>query len=298
MIWITYALLGAILTALTTIFTKIGIKDVKSNFATFYRTGIVIICCLIMCLITHSFDKISNLTLQNYLYLGLSGLATGFSWICYYKALKIGNVNKIAPIDKSSFILTSILFLIFFFNDTTNNGNVLTIVMLVISMILMLIGTLFMISKEKGENKKGRKWLIYAILSSIFASLVSLFVKLGLKGIPSNLGTLLRIIIVFVFAGIIVLVKKDYKHDKKITCKSWLFLTLSGLATGGAWLFEYEALNYSSSNPLLVNSIGKLSILFTMMFSFLVLKEKFTKKALFGLLLLVIGIVVMIIFGL
>lgn len=298
MLWILFAFLGAVLTSLTTIFTKIGIKDVKSNFATFYRTGIVILCCLIMCIITQSFDKISYLTLENYLFLGLSGIATGFSWICYYKALKLGDVNKIAPIDKSSFILTSILFLIFFFNETTNNGNVLTIIMLAVSMQFMLIGTFLMITKEKGDNKKGRAWLIYAILSSIFASLVSLFVKLGLKNIPSNVGTLIRTIIVFVFAGVIVLVKKDYKHEKKITSKSWLFLTISGIATGGAWLFEYEALSNVESNPILVNSIGKLSILFTMLFSFFVLKEKFTKKSLFGLLLLVIGIIVMIIFGL
>lgn len=298
MIWILLAIGGAVFTSLTTIFTKIGIKDVKSNFATFYRTGIVIICCVVMCLITNSVTKIPKLSLQNYLFLGLSGIATGCSWLCYYKALKLGDVNKVAPIDKSSFILTSILFFIFFFDDTTHHGDVCTIVMLSLAMILMLVGTFLMISKQNVESKEGRKWLGYAILSAVFASLVSFLVKLGLRGISSNLGTLFRTIVVFLFALVIVMVKKDYRQDKKITKQSWIFLTLSGIATGGAWLLEYEALNYMGSNPIVVQSIGKLSIVLTMMFSFVILKEKFTKKTLFGLFLLIIGIVVTIVFGL
>lgn len=296
--WVLFALFGALFTSLTTILTKIGIKDVKSNFATFYRTGIVILCCVIMCFITNSYGDFYKLKWENYAFLSLSGLATGCSWLCYYKALKEGDVNKVAPIDKSSFVLTSLLYLIFFFNETTNDGDALTISMLCLSITLILIGTLLMISKKEVETKEGRKWLIYAILSAVFASLVSLFIKLGLKGISSNLGTLLRTIIVFIFAGVIVLVKKDYMQDGKITWKSWLFLTLSGLATGGAWLFEYAALNYNGANPLVVNSIGKLSILLTIAFSFFVLKEKFTVKALIGLGLLVLGVILSIIFGL
>lgn len=298
LIWILLAIGGAIFTSLTTIFTKIGIKDVKSNFATFYRTGIVIICCVVMCLITNSLTQIPQLSFQNYLFLGLSGIATGCSWLCYYRALKLGDVNKVAPIDKSSFILTSILFFIFFFDDTTHHGDIRTIVMLSLSMILMLVGTFLMISKQEVESKEGRKWLGYAILSAVFASLVSFLAKLGLRGISSNLGTLFRTIVVFLFALVIVMVKKDYRQDKKITKQSWIFLTLSGIATGGAWLLEYEALNYMGSNPIAVQSIGKLSIVLTMVFSFAILKEKFTKKALLGLLFLIIGIVVTIVFGL
>lgn len=298
MTWTLIALLGAVFTSLTTILAKIGIKDVNSNFATAFRTFIVIICALIMSLITGSLKTISSLTWQNWLFLSLSGLATGFSWICYYKALKLGDVNKVAPIDKSSFILTSILFLIFFFADTTNNGNPLTIVMLVMAMILMGVGTFLMVNtKEKGEVKS-KIWLLFAILSAVFASLVSLFVKIGLKGIKSDLGTLIRTIIVFIFAITIVLVKKDYKGASKISKKSWIFLTLSGIATGGAWISEYTALNIEGVNPVVVNSIGKLAILLTMVFSFFILKEKFSKKSLLGLLLLTIGIVVIIIFGL
>lgn len=174
----------------------------------------------------------------------------------------------------------------------------MTICMLVLSMVLMFFGTLLMISKKEGETEVSKKWLIYAILSSVFAAIVSLFVKIGLKGIPSDLGTLVRTIIVFLFAGVIVLVRKDYVGVKEITPKSWIFLTLSGVATAGAWLCEYGALNIEGVNPIAVNSIGKLSILLTMLLSFLIMKEKFDKKSLLGLALLTGGIVVIIVFSL
>lgn len=296
--YVLLALGAALSTSLTTIFSKLGVKGVKSNFATFIKTGIVIIAAIIMCLITGGFDDFSKLTWLNVLYLTLSGLATGCSWLCYFKALSLANVNKVAPIDKSSFVLTTILYFIFFFSDTTNNGDTLTIVMLIVSNILMLVGTLLMIEKKDVESKEGKKWIIFAILSSVFASLVSLFVKLGLSGINSNLGTLLRTIIVFVFAGAIVLVKKDYKQEEKITGKTWIFLILSCIATGAAWLLEYAALNVEGANPVVVNSITKLSILLTMAFSFFVLKEKFSIKSIIGLIILTSSIVLIIVFGL
>lgn len=297
--WIVMALIGALFTSLTTIFAKVGIKNVNSNFATFFRTGVVIIFAVIMCFITNSFASFSALTTLNWLFLILSGIATGLSWLCYYRAIKLGDVSKVAPIDKSSFILTSILFLIFFFNDTTNNGNPLTIVMLFLSMALMLAGTLLMIGKVESKNEKvDKKWLIYAILSAVFASLVSLFVKIGLKNIPSSLGTCIRTIVVFIFAAIIVLARKDYQGVKEITGKSWIFLTLSGIATGVAWIIEYEALNYVGANPVAVTSISKLAILLTMMISILFLHEKFTLKSFIGLALMTLGIVLIIIFSL
>lgn len=302
MLWLFLALLGAVATSLTSIFAKIGIRDVKSNFATAFRTSVVIVCCIVMCLITGSIYKINTLNSLNVIFLVLSGLATGCSWLCYYKALKLGDINKVAPIDKSSFILTSILFLIFFFEDTTKGGSLLIIGMLFLSMSLMFMGTFLMIDKknqtEQKVNKQSKKWLIYAILSAFFASLVSLFVKIGLKGIPSDLGTLLRTIIVFIFASAIVIVKKEYKDMKTISPKNWIFLTLSGLATGCAWLFEYYSLNMKGVNPIAVNSISKLSILITMLFSGLVLKEKFSKKSILGLFLLTAGIVLIIVFSL
>lgn len=297
--WIVMALIGALFTSLTTIFAKVGIKNVNSNFATFFRTGVVIIFAVIMCFITNSFALFNSLTTSNWLFLILSGIVTGLSWLCYYRAIKLGDVSKVAPIDKSSFILTSILFLIFFFNDTTNNGNLLTIVMLFLSMALMLAGTLLMIGKVENKNKKiDKKWLLYAILSAVFASLVSLFVKIGLKDISSSLGTCIRTIVVFIFAMIIVLARKDYQEVNEITGKSWIFLTLSGIATGVAWISEYEALNYVGANPVAVTSISKLAILLTMMISILFLHEKFTLRSFIGLALMTLGIVLIIIFSL
>lgn len=298
MIYILFAFLSALFTSLTTIFAKIGIKNVNSNFATWFRTGIVILFSLLLCFLSGSIYQFNSLTVNNYVFLVLSGLATGCSWLCYYKALKLGDINKVAPIDKSSFILTSILFMIFFFDSTTKNGNVVTIIMLFVSIILMFIGTLLMIEKKDSNDSTSKKWLIYAILSAVFASLVSLFIKIGLKDTPTDLGTLIRTIIVFIFSSCIVLVKKDYKDAKSIDLKSWIFLILSSFATGGAWLFEYEALKQVDVNPVVVSSITKLAILLTMLFSYTILKEKFSKKSLFGLFLMVLGIVVIIIFGL
>ena len=298
MIWLLLALLAAFFTSMTTILAKIGIKDVNSNFATFFRTIIVILCSVILCFITGAFQDFYKLTYTNWIFLLLSGISTGLSWICYYQALKLGNINKVAPIDKSSFILTTILFIIFFFDTTTNNGDILTIIFLIISMVLMLIGTLLMVGKTNDNEIKSNKWLIFPILSSVFASFVSLFVKLGLNGISSNLGTLIRTIIVLIFSGFIVLIRKDYVGVKNVNKKSWLFLILSGLSTGGAWLCEYASLNIDGVNPVAVSSIGKLSILLTMLFSFMFLKEKFNKKSIIGLSLLTIGIILIIVFSL
>lgn len=301
MVWVLLALGGAVCTSLTTVLAKIGIKNVNSNFATAYRTGIVIICALVMCAITNDITQFGNLTAYNWLFLVLSGLATGISWLFYFGALKEGDVNKVAPIDKSSFVLTTILFLIFFFDDTTKNGDPLTIGMLCLTMLLMLAGTFLMLpkpDKNAVDQPKSKKWLIFAILSAVFASFVSLFVKLGLKGIPSDVGTFYRTAVVLVFAWAIVLVKKDYKGAKSIGAKSWIFLTLSGIATGGAWLLEYEALNFVGANPVAVNCIGKLSILLTMLLSRLIMKEKFTVRSLVGLGLLTAGIGLIIGFSL
>ncbi len=298
MAWITLALIAALSTSLTTIFSKIGLKGVNSNFATFFRTLIVIIFSLILCLIDGSLFTIVNFTVENYLFLLASGLSTGLSWLCYFKALKMASINQVAPIDKCSFILTSILFLIFFFDSTTKNGDIVTIIALISSMILMLSGTLLMvINKEKGESNN-KLWIVFATLSAVFASLVALFAKIGLKDISSNVGTLFRTIIVCLFSLAIVLFKKDYRGIKEISLKSWIFLILSGIATGLAWLSEYAAYNVKDSNAVAINSIIKLSILLTMLFSFIFLKEKFTWRSILGLTLLTGGIVLIIIFSL
>lgn len=301
MLWITLALIAAACTSLTVIFAKIGIKYVNSDFATFYRTGIVVVFSLILCAISGTLNAASSLTAENFVFLGLSGIATGCSWLCYYKAIKLGDVNKVAPVDKSSFVLSSLLFLIFFFDETTKNGDPLTLCVLLLSVALTLLGTLLMIAPQNAvrkhtngserkalpaenganlaegapvEEAKGEKrWLFYAVASSVFAAVVPVFIKFGMRDVPSSLGTLLRTIVVFIFSGAIVAGRKEYRGIGAVSGKSWLFLSLSGIATGGAWLCEYAALGMNGVNPVAVNSAGKLSVLLTMLFSFLVLKE-------------------------
>ena len=303
-IYIVFALIASIFTSLTTILAKVGIKNVNSNFATCFRTFIVIICSLILCLIQDTFKETVKFNYINIIFIILSSIATFLSWIFYYKALKIGEVSKVVAIDKCSFVLTSILFIIFFFNDTTNNGNIFTIISIVCSIILMISGTLLMLDLKKkkdiniennSEFKHKKKYLIYALLSAIFASLVSLFIKIGLNNISSSILTFYRTILVFIFALIIVIVKKDYVGISKIDAKSYIFLTLSGLSTGIAWISEYEALNVPSSNPIVVSSITKLSIILTFIVSFIFFKEKANKKTISGVILLTLGIVLIII---
>ena len=298
MLWLILALIAALATSLTTVFAKIGIKDVPSDFATFFRTGIVLVCAAGLCFITGSWNQIPNLTPSNWIFLVLSGLCTGCSWLCYYRALQLSSVNRVAPIDKSSFLLTSILFLIFFFNDVTKGGDPLVIGMLFASMALMLGGTLLMAWPKKEEGRISKKWIFYAVGSAVFASLVSLFVKIGLQGMSSDLGTFLRTVVVLIFSGAIALARKQTKGLKAVSPKSWVFLTLSGLATGVAWLGEYYALNMEGVNPVAVNAIGKLSILLTMLFSATVLKERFSWKSLLGLGLLTGGIILIVVFSL
>lgn len=303
-IYILFALIASIFTSLTTILAKVGIKNVNSNFATCFRTFIVIICSLILCLIQDTFKETVKFNYINIIFIILSSIATFLSWIFYYKALKIGEVSKVVAIDKCSFVLTSILFIIFFFNDTTNNGNIFTIISIVCSIILMISGTLLMLDLKKkkdiniennSEFKYKKKYIIYALLSAIFASLVSLFIKIGLNNISSSILTFYRTILVFIFALIIVIVKKDYIGISKIDAKSYIFLTLSGLSTGIAWISEYEALNIPNSNPLVVSSITKLSIILTFIVSFIFFKEKANKKTISGVILLTLGVVLIII---
>ena len=303
-IYILFAFIASIFTSLTTILAKVGIKNVNSNFATCFRTFIVIICSLILCLIQDTFKETVKFNYINIIFIILSSIATFLSWIFYYKALKIGEVSKVVAIDKCSFVLTTILFIIFFFNDTTNNGNVFTIISIVLSLSLMIAGTLLMLDLKKkkdidiesnNETKYKKKYIIYALLSAIFASFVSLFIKIGLNNISSSILTFYRTILVFIFALIIVIVKKDYIGISKIDAKSYIFLTLSGLSTGIAWISEYEALNIPNSNPLVVSSITKLSIILTFVVSFIFFKEKANKKTISGVILLTLGIVLIII---
>ena len=285
--WLIYAFGSAFFAGITSILAKVGIKDVDSHLATAIRTIIVLIFSWIMVFLIGSQSTIVNIDGKTFLFLILSGLSTGGSWLCYFKALQLGDVNKVVPIDKSSTILTMILAFIFLNEKITIN--------MVIGMIGIAIGTYLMIQKKEGVEKvvKGKAWLIYALLSALFASLTSILGKVGIENIESNLGTAIRTIVVLIMSWIIVFATKKQSDVKKIDKRSLIFLILSGVATGASWLCYYKALQDGLAS--IVVPIDKLSILVTVLFAYIFLKEKLSKKSLLGLILIVVGTLLLLI---
>ncbi|MFR4231044.1 EamA family transporter [Clostridium sp.] len=285
--WVLFAFASAFFAGVTSILAKIGVKDVDSHVATAIRTIIVLIFSWIMVFIIGSQSTIVNIDGKTFLFLILSGLSTGGSWLCYFKALQLGDVNKVVPIDKSSTILTMILAFIFLNEKITIN--------MVIGMIGIAIGTYLMIQKKEKAEKivKRKAWLIYALLSALFASLTSILGKVGIENVESNLGTAIRTIVVLVMAWIIVFATKKQRDIKKIDKRSLIFLILSGVATGASWLCYYKALQDGLAS--IVVPIDKLSILVTILFAYIFLKEKLSKKSLLGLILIVVGTLLLLV---
>lgn len=285
--WVLFAFASAFFAGVTSILAKIGVKDVDSHVATAIRTIIVLIFSWIMVFIIGSQSTIVNINGKTFLFLILSGLSTGGSWLCYFKALQLGDVNKVVPIDKSSTILTMILAFIFLNEKITIN--------MVIGMIGIAIGTYLMIQKKEKAEKivKRKAWLIYALLSALFASLTSILGKVGIENVESNLGTAIRTIVVLVMAWIIVFATKKQRDIKKIDKRSLIFLILSGVATGASWLCYYKALQDGLAS--IVVPIDKLSILVTVLFAYIFLKEKLSKKSLLGLILIVVGTLLLLV---
>ena len=278
--WMLFAFLSAVFAALTSIFAKIGIKDVDSNLATALRTVVVLAMAWLMVLITGSLDGIRAISGNTMLFLILSGLATGASWLCYFKAISLGDVNKVAPIDKSSTILTMILAFILLGEGFSPVAG--------IGMALMFIGTMLMIERKDVERKEGKpSWIVYAVLSAVFAALTSILGKIGIEGVDSNLGTAIRTCVVLAMAWMIVFMQGTWKQAGNVGRKNGGFLILSGLATGASWLCFYRALQEGPAS--LVVPIDKLSILFTVLFAVIILKEKMSGKSWSGLALLVVG---------
>lgn len=285
--WLIYAFGSAFFAGITSILAKVGIKEVDSHVATAIRTIIVLIFSWIMVFVIGSQSTIVNIDGKTFLFLILSGLSTGGSWLCYFKALQLGDVNKVVPIDKSSTILTMVLAFIFLNEKITIN--------MIIGMIGIAVGTYLMIQKKQGVEKivKGKAWLIYALLSALFASLTSILGKVGIENIESNLGTAIRTIVVLVMAWVIVFATKKQSDVKKIDKRSLIFLILSGIATGASWLCYYKALQDGLAS--IVVPIDKLSILVTVLFAYIFLKEKLSKKSLLGLILIVVGTLLLLI---
>lgn len=279
--WVAYAFGSALFAGMTSVLAKVGIKNTDSNLATALRTVIVLLFSWVMVFIVGSQHAIAAISPHSLLFLVLSGGATGASWLCYFKALQLGDVNKVTPIDKSSTILTILLAFVIL-------GEMPTLWALC-GVALLTVGTWFMIQRQKSDaaDNESRAWLFYAVLSAVFAALTSILGKIGIQGIESNLGTAIRTIVVLAMAwGIVFLQKKQYLI-KNIDRKGWVFIALSGLATGLSWLCYYRALQEGKAS--VVVPIDKLSIVVTVVFSYIFLKEKLTKKALAGLLLVICG---------
>lgn len=240
--WVLFAFGSALFAGITAILAKIGIKNTDSNLATAIRTIVILIFSWLMVFIVGSQSLIHQISGQTLLFLVLSGLATGASWLCYFKALQMGDVNKVTPIDKSSTVLTMILAFIFLNEKIT--------FIKFIGMCGIGIGTYMMITKKDSETKevKDTRWLFYAVLSAVFASLTSILGKVGISGVESNLGTAIRTIVVLIMAWIIVFVSKKQAGIKKIDKSSWLFLCLSGITTGASWLCYYKALQQGQAS--------------------------------------------------
>ena len=283
--WIMYATGSAFFAGITSVLAKCGISKTDSDVATAIRTIVVLVFSWVMTLITGTLSGITEISEKTLLFLVLSGIATGASWLCYFKALQIGDVNKVVPIDKSSTILTILLACIFFHEG-------LSLVKLV-CVCLIGLGTMLMMNRKEDvkSNSLDKSWLIYAILSAVFASLTSILGKIGISGIDSNLGTAIRTSVVLVMAWLMVFVKNKQSEIISIDIKELLFIILSGFATGASWLCFYRALQDGPAS--VVVPIDKLSILVTIGFSRVVFHEKLSRKALLGLILITVGTVTM-----
>ena len=285
--WVLYAFGSALFAGLTAILAKCGIRKTDSTVATAIRTIVVLIFSWLMVFIAGSQDTLSAIGGKTLLFLILSGLATGASWLCYFHALQIGDINKVVPVDKSSTVLT-ILLAVIFLHESLNAAKGAGIV-------LIAVGTYLMIEKKQsdGAAKKGGSWLLYAAGSAVFASLTSILGKIGISGVESNLGTAIRTGVVLLMSWMMVFVTGKGQLVRAVPKGELGFICLSGLATGGSWLCYYKALQDGPAS--VVAPSDKLSILVTILFSYLVFHEKLTKKSAIGLVLVVGGTLLMLV---
>lgn len=283
--WVLFAFGSAMLAGLTSVLAKCGIKKTDSTVATAIRTIVVLIFSWLMVFVVGSQETISAIGGRTLLFLVLSGLATGASWLCYFKALQLGDVNKVVPIDKSSTVLTILLAAIFLQEGVSLTKG--------ICVVLIAVGTFLMIEKKQsGGETKSAAWLWYALGSAVFASLTAILGKVGISGVESNLGTAIRTGVVLLMSWVMVFVTGKQGALKAIPKNELFFICLSGLATGGSWLCYYKALQDGPAS--VVVPIDKLSILVTVLFSYLVFREKLTKKSALGLAGIVAGTLLML----
>lgn len=284
--WLVAAVLSAFFAGITAILAKCGINKTDSDIATALRTIVVFFFSWIMVFVSHSQNTIATISSKSLFFLILSGIATGASWICYFKALSLGDINKVVPIDKSSTVISVILAIIIL-NETEH------LAVKLVGTVILTIGIFMMINKSKNENKTVKKcsWIIYAVLSAVFAALTSILAKIGIDNVESNLGTAIRTGVVLIIAWLIVFAKGKQSQLKSIDKRELIFISLSGLATGCSWLLYYYAIQKGIVS--VVVPIDKLSIVVTVVFSYFVFKEKLSKKEFFGLCLMIAGTLIM-----
>ena len=284
--WIVYAVGSSFFAGITSILAKCGIRETDSNVATAIRTVVVLIFSWLMVFLTDAWAGIGQITGKTMLFLILSGLATGASWLCYFRALQTGDINKVVPIDKSSTVLTILLAFIFLHEGVTPAK--------IAAVFLIGAGTMLMISNKEaadGSGRGGGSWIVFASLSAVFASLTAILGKIGITGVDSNLGTAIRTTVVLFMAWIMVFVTGRQHEIRKIRRNELFFIVLSGLATGASWLCYYRALQDGAAS--VVVPIDKLSILVTIAFSRIVFHEKLSKKAGAGVVLITAGTVML-----
>lgn len=287
---IILALLAALFASFTAILAKIGIEEVDSNLATAVRTVIVVIMAFLMVVITGQTGSIMTVSLHSFIFLILSGLTTGLSWLCFFKAIQIGDVSKVVPIDKASVVLTIILSFIILKEPVTAS--------VVAGGVVISIGTFVLIGKDKKKKSKKKvfntkSYIFLAILSAVFAAITNILAKIGIEDVDSNVATFIRTVVIILFAWGIVFFQGTVKDLKKISRKSYIFLFLSGAATGFSWLCYFGALAIGKVS--IVNPIDKFSVVLTMVLSFIILKEKPTKFTIAGAILITIGTALLII---
>ena len=287
--WLLMAVLSAVFAGVTSILAKCGIKKTDSDVATALRTVVVLAFSWMMVAVTGSYTPLGQLETRSLVFLVLSGLATGASWICYFKALSIGNVNQVVPVDKSSTVLT-VLLAIILFRETAN------LAVKLVGTALLAVGIYLMVEKKPAQEKKAaRGWLVYAVGSAVFAALTSILAKLGVRDVASNLATAIRTGVVLVMAWAIVLMKGKGPQIKSLDGRELGFIALSGLATGASWLCYYYAVQHGVLS--VVVPIDKLSVVVTVAFSYFVFRERLSRKALAGLGLMVAGTLLMAVFA-
>jgi bacterial/archaeal transporter family protein len=287
---ISLALLAALFASFTAIVAKFGMEDVNSNLATAIRTVVVVIMAFLMVLITGKTENILEVSTKSLIFLILSGLTTGLSWICFFKAIQIGDVSKVVPIDKASVVLTILLSFIILREPATAS--------IVAGGVIISIGTFVLIGKDKKKSKRKKvfntkSYIFLAVLSAVFAAATNILAKIGIEDVDSNVATFIRTVVIIIFAWGIVIFQGTLMELKKISRKSYIFLFFSGAATGLSWLCYFAALAFGKVS--VVNPIDKFSVVLTMILSFIILKEKPTKSTVTGAILITIGTALLII---